>query len=74
MAGIQLFGKRQAPKARVSPYSAVVDTAGMDPEMQSTLGGMRGPGASIGAADPFAGFKAAVAGAKKIIFGSHGKK
>lgn len=69
------FSKRPAVKQRPapSPYSAVVDTTGMDPEMKPTLTNMRGPLGSAGN-DPFAGLKSAVAGAKKLIFGSHGKK
>lgn len=74
MAG--LFGKRPAVKQRpaASPYSAVVDTAGMDPEMKSTVGGMRGPGSSAAASDPFTGVRQALASAKRIVFGSHGKQ
>lgn len=72
----QLFGKRPVVKQRPapSPYSAQVDTAGMDPEMKATLGGMRGPASSAGGSDPFAGIRSAAANVKKIIFGSHGKK
>lgn len=53
-----LFGKRAVTgRPTVSPYSAQVDTTGMDPEMKSTFGSMRGPAASVGGSDPFAGIK-----------------
>lgn len=67
--------RAQARKNRGN-YTAEVDTAGMDPEMKSTLSSMRGPFGSSGGTDqpsPFAGINKAVNYVQSIFKGA-GKK
>lgn len=70
----QLFGSRSVKRRAAAPNPnsvsfspAVVDTAGMDPEMKGTLGSMRGAlgaGPAAGAPGPFDALMKLFAGKK----------